>query len=64
MAIINTRMTAKEVADRLGVPLPTVHGWRLRGTGPRYYRIGGRIFYREDDVDAWVKVVDPEVAEG
>lgn len=64
MSISNNMMSAKDVAKKLGIPVATVNGWRHLKTGPRYYRIGGRIFYREDDVDAWVKVVDPAVAEG
>ena len=29
-------------------------GHRYFGTGPVYYKIGGRVVYKIDDLDAWV----------
>ena len=26
---------------------------RYRGTGPKFFRVGRKIFYRPEDVDAW-----------
>lgn len=28
---------------------------RQEGTGPRFYRAGGRILYTAEDLDAWVR---------
>lgn len=28
---------------------------RYRGTGPKYMKAGRKIFYRPEDVDAWVE---------
>ncbi len=32
----------------------TLEGWRLRGGGPRYLKIGRRVVYRCRDLDAWL----------
>ncbi|WP_061924254.1 helix-turn-helix transcriptional regulator [Corynebacterium simulans] len=26
---------------------------RYRGTGPKYYKVGRKVFYRPQDVEAW-----------
>jgi hypothetical protein len=31
-----------------------VRYWRYQGTGPKGANIGGRILYRQSDVDAWI----------
>ena len=48
-------MTAQEVADHLGVPVPTLYQWRYRGDGPRGLRVGRHLRYRRADVDAYVE---------
>jgi hypothetical protein len=32
----------------------TLQGWRLRGSGPRYYKLGGMVKYRWSDVEDWL----------
>ncbi|MFZ4808095.1 MAG: helix-turn-helix transcriptional regulator [Hyphomicrobiaceae bacterium] len=32
----------------------TLARWRRDGTGPRFMKIGRRIFYRRSDVEAWL----------
>jgi predicted DNA-binding transcriptional regulator AlpA len=32
----------------------TVRYWRFQGTGPKGANVGGRVLYRESDVDAWI----------
>lgn len=29
--------------------------WRHRGTGPAYYKLGRKILYRGDDLNAWAE---------
>jgi predicted DNA-binding transcriptional regulator AlpA len=44
-----------EVAERLRVSLKTLEGWRRRGTGPVFIRLGGRdVRYPEADLVAWI----------
>lgn len=48
-------MTTAEVADYLKRPEATLRFWRHKGTGPKGFRMGGRIvMYRRQDVDAWL----------
>jgi excisionase family DNA binding protein len=51
---IQDRMSAKEVSEYLGVPLPTIYGWPRQGLGPRRYRMAGRYWYMRQDIDQWV----------
>lgn len=47
-------LTAREVADMLGVSEWTVRSWARRETaGPPFYRIGGSIRYDRDEVLAF-----------
>lgn len=42
-------LTRKEVADLLGVTLPTLHDWTKKGLLTAY-RIGNRIRYKENEI--------------
>jgi hypothetical protein len=48
-------LTIEEVAVRLRRPLATVRFWRATGVGPRSARVGGRVMYRESDVERWIE---------
>jgi DNA-binding transcriptional MerR regulator len=43
-----------EVADRVRRPKTTLAFWRTRGIGPKSARVGGRVLYRESDVESWI----------
>lgn len=47
-------MTARQVADQLGVSTETVLRWTRRGDLPAIRLPGGAIRYREDTLDAWL----------
>ena len=47
-------LTPEEVAERLRRPIATIRFWRARGIGPKGARVGGRVLYRESDVEAWI----------
>jgi hypothetical protein len=44
-------LSQDRLAERLGVSQRTLEGWRYRGKGPAYLRLGGRIVYRLTDVE-------------
>jgi transcriptional regulator with XRE-family HTH domain len=44
-------LSQEQLAERLGVSQRTLEGWRYRGRGPAYLRLGGRIAYRLADVE-------------
>lgn len=47
-------MTIAEVAAYLGVPVATCYAWNSRGTGPKYFKVGKYVRYRQSDIDAWL----------
>ena len=42
-----------EAGRYLGLSHRTLRRYRVTGEGPLYYRFGGRVRYRRDDLDAW-----------
>lgn len=50
-------LTKREVADRLRISVRTLETWRLDGEkeGPKGRPVGGRIRYREADVEAYIR---------
>jgi excisionase family DNA binding protein len=47
-------LTARQVADMLGVSAETVLRWTRRGELPAIRLPGGAIRFREGDLDAWL----------
>ena len=47
-------LTISEAAELLRAPVATLRYWRHLGTGPRSFRLGRRVLYRRDDLQAWV----------
>jgi excisionase family DNA binding protein len=47
-------LTPAEVAERLRVSTRTLEFWRHQGRGPAYVRVGKRVRYRSDDVEAFI----------
>jgi len=52
-------ISAKELADRLGMKPNTLSIWRMNGTGPPFIKFGegrgARIRYDEAEAIAWVE---------
>ena len=48
-------LTITEAAELLRAPVATLRYWRHRGTSPRSFRLGRRVLYRRDDLQAWVE---------
>jgi hypothetical protein len=42
-----------QLARRWCMSSRTLERWRWTGEGPRFLKLGGRIVYREDDVEAY-----------
>lgn len=42
------------VSAYTGVPVNTLRHWRVTGSGPKSYKVGGRVLYDFIDVDAWL----------
>ncbi len=46
-------LNQKELADRWKISARTLERWRWTGEGPQYIKIGGRVVYRQEDVEAF-----------
>ncbi len=46
-------LRTKEAARFLGISLRTLEKHRTYGTGPTYRKIGGRVLYTVEDLQAW-----------
>jgi hypothetical protein len=47
-------LSTEEAAIFLHLKASTLRGWRYEGKGPRSFPFGNRVFYRREDLDAWV----------
>jgi hypothetical protein len=48
-----TRLTVEELAARWRLQPKTLHNWHLIGKGPMPVKVGRRLLYRAEDVEAW-----------
>jgi hypothetical protein len=48
-----SHMNEAAVASRLGITVRGLQGWRLRGRGPRFLKVGRFVRYRLADVICW-----------
>ncbi len=51
----NTLLTENEAARRLRLSPRTLQGFRVRGGGPSFVKLGRRVLYRAADLDAYVE---------
>jgi hypothetical protein len=42
-----------ELSRRWSLSPRTLEGWRSSGSGPKYLKIGGRVVYRLEDIEAF-----------
>jgi DNA-binding transcriptional MerR regulator len=47
-------LTIAEAAELLRAPVATLRYWRHLGTGPRSFRLGRRVLYRNADLRSWI----------
>lgn len=58
-----SRLTVPEAAKHLGVGVSTLDKMRMQGRGPRYLKLGSRIFYRQSDLDAYLEAAVVETTD-
>jgi excisionase family DNA binding protein len=56
--------TPDELAEYLGVTLHCIYSWSSHGGGPTVIRVGARLRYRPDDVEAWLDRITDNQDEG
>jgi predicted DNA-binding transcriptional regulator AlpA len=47
-------MNTAEVAETVLTPVETVRYWRHIGKGPKSFKVGRRVLYAVEDVEAWI----------
>lgn len=59
--LMDEMLAPTEAAALIKSTASTLADWRFKGKGPRFYRLGKRVFYRRADLVAWAasQVVDP-----
>ena len=53
--LANDAYTPRQLEERTGFTLATLATWRSRGTGPKFHKIMGRVYYLKTDVQAWLE---------
>ena len=48
-----SNLNQKELAARWSLSPRTLEQWRWRDVGPRYLKLGGRVVYRLEDIEAF-----------
>lgn len=57
-------LSAEEAADRLGIAPSTLARWRQNGSPELpFARIGGRVLYRPEDIEAFMEAADSDEVE-
>ncbi|MBK8208642.1 MAG: helix-turn-helix domain-containing protein [Rhodospirillales bacterium] len=46
-------LNQKQLAERWGISPKTLERWRWLGQGPKFLKLGGRIAYRLEDIEAY-----------
>ncbi len=49
-----TYLTTTEIAELLRTPVETVRYWRHIGKGPKSFKVGRRVLYALEDVEAFL----------
>ncbi len=58
-----TRMNGQQAAAHLGLSKSTLDKMRVEGRGPRYLKVGSRVFYRQSDLDAYLEAAVVETTD-
>jgi predicted DNA-binding transcriptional regulator AlpA len=53
--IMDRLLTTNEVAELMRLAPETLRYWRWKGMGPKSFRLGSRVVYRETDVIMWIE---------
>lgn len=48
-------LDTNQLAEQLLNKSNTIEGWRIKGVGPRYIKIGRLVRYRLEDVELWLE---------
>jgi len=60
---IADRLNVKKASQYLGLSTGTLNKMRCEGRGPRYLKLGSRVFYRRQDLDTYLSTRLVETAD-
>jgi predicted DNA-binding transcriptional regulator AlpA len=46
--------SVEEAADKIGMSVSTLNKWRVAGFGPKFVKLGKRVLYRDEDLEAFI----------
>ena len=55
MIDVSRLLTEQDISRDYGIALATLRGWRFRGGGPSFFKLGRSVRYRAEDVDAFLE---------
>ncbi|MFD7858303.1 helix-turn-helix transcriptional regulator [Streptomyces microflavus] len=50
----HTWVSVEDLAAELRIPKSTIYGWKSRGTGPEWIRVGKHLRARRATIDTWL----------
>ncbi|MET9583625.1 helix-turn-helix domain-containing protein [Streptomyces sp. NPDC006539] len=50
----HTWVSVDDLADELQIPKSTIYGWKSRGLGPQWTRVGKHLRARRTAIDTWL----------
>lgn len=55
MTSFDRLLTVQDLADYLDVPVATIYAWRYRRHGPRGFRVGKHLRFRQSNIERWIE---------
>lgn len=52
---IDTFVSEEQAAEILHARRQTLRAWRVRGRGPVFFKIVGRVCYKREDLESWIE---------
>ena len=46
--------SVEETAAKIGLGVSTLNKWRVTGFGPKFVKLGKRVLYRDEDIEAFI----------
>jgi predicted DNA-binding transcriptional regulator AlpA len=46
--------SVEEAATKTGMSVSTLNKWRVTGFGPKFVKLGKRVLYRDEDIEAFI----------
>lgn len=46
--------SVEETAAKTGMSVSTLNKWRVAGYGPKFIKLGRRVLYRDEDIEAFI----------